>query len=230
MLMRTMSSPSSRMRPSTMRAASGSRRSSESAVMLLPEPDSPTSPSVSPSRMRKLTPSTARVTPHLVKRCVCRSCTSRTTLPPCLALFAASFKRHSLPDPLSLQGERVRVRVLRGGVDGLCKGLYKGRGCACRTRVGEGTGRGGGWGGCLIPSPSMGEGQDGGESALHHLTLRLAYTVVFRNPTPENAPLGTCPHFDYLRSRCSAPPPRRRSWPQWPSPAPPGPAPTLAGS
>ena len=79
--MRTMSSPSSRMRPPTIRAASGSRRSSESAVMLLPEPDSPTSPSVSPSRIWKLTPSTARVTPHFVKRCVCNSCTSRTTLP-----------------------------------------------------------------------------------------------------------------------------------------------------
>ncbi len=31
-------------------------------------------------------------------------------------------------DPLSLQGERARVRVLRGGVDGLCKGPLRGEG------------------------------------------------------------------------------------------------------
>ena len=94
---RTTSSPSSRMRPPTMRAASGSNRSSESAVMLLPDPDSPTSPSVSPSRIWKLTPSTARVTPHLVKRWVCRSCTSRTTLPALGPVLLTLSATHATP-------------------------------------------------------------------------------------------------------------------------------------
>ena len=42
------------------------------AVTLLPEPDSPTMPSVSPGRSVKLTPSTARTTPASVKNQVCR--------------------------------------------------------------------------------------------------------------------------------------------------------------
>ena len=43
-----------------MRAGSSSSRISDSAVTLLPEPDSPTMPSVSPAATEKLTPSTAR--------------------------------------------------------------------------------------------------------------------------------------------------------------------------
>ena len=39
----------------------------ERAVTLLPEPDSPTMPSVSPAATVKLTPSTARTTPSSVK-------------------------------------------------------------------------------------------------------------------------------------------------------------------
>src|SRR6516165_3764700 len=39
----------------------------ESAVTLLPQPDSPTSPTVSPSSIPKLTPLTARISPSLVK-------------------------------------------------------------------------------------------------------------------------------------------------------------------
>jgi hypothetical protein len=45
-----------------MRAAGGSSRSSESASVVLPEPDSPTIPSVSPSRSVNDTSSTAFVT------------------------------------------------------------------------------------------------------------------------------------------------------------------------
>ena len=56
----------------------GSRRSNDSAVMVLPEPDSPTSPSVSPARIAKLTPSTAFTRPQRVLRCAWRSLTSRT--------------------------------------------------------------------------------------------------------------------------------------------------------
>src|SRR5579859_2402667 len=47
----------------------------ESAVTLLPQPDSPTSPTVSPSAMSKLTPLTARTSPSLVKNEVCKSLT-----------------------------------------------------------------------------------------------------------------------------------------------------------
>ena len=58
------SSPPSRIDPLTMRAVGrGTSRSSDSAVMVLPEPDSPTMPSVSPCRSEKLTPSTAFTTP-----------------------------------------------------------------------------------------------------------------------------------------------------------------------
>lgn len=47
--------------------------------MVLPQPDSPTIPRVSPSRMEKLTPSTALVTPLRLKKYVCRSFTSKAT-------------------------------------------------------------------------------------------------------------------------------------------------------
>ena len=55
-------SPSNIMRPCTMRAAGGSRRMMVSASVLLPEPDSPTMPSVSPASRLKVTSSTARTT------------------------------------------------------------------------------------------------------------------------------------------------------------------------
>ena len=45
----------------------------DSAVTLLPQPDSPTSPTVRPSAMSKVTPSTARTSPSLVKNEVRRS-------------------------------------------------------------------------------------------------------------------------------------------------------------
>src|ERR1700733_11395092 len=56
---RTRSRPSSSTCPATIRPPGGSSRISEVPSMVLPEPDSPTSPSVSPSSMVKLTPSTA---------------------------------------------------------------------------------------------------------------------------------------------------------------------------
>ena len=55
-----------------MRAGAGIRRISESAVMLLPQPDSPTSATTSPGAMRRFTPSTARTVPASVKMCVVR--------------------------------------------------------------------------------------------------------------------------------------------------------------
>jgi hypothetical protein len=42
--------------------------SRESAVIVLPHPDSPTMPSVSPWRKEKLIPSTALVVPQLLKK------------------------------------------------------------------------------------------------------------------------------------------------------------------
>ena len=56
------SSPSNSILPLAMRAAGGRRRRMVSASVLLPEPDSPTMPSVSPALMRSETSSTARTT------------------------------------------------------------------------------------------------------------------------------------------------------------------------
>jgi hypothetical protein len=46
----------------------GNSRITESAVTLLPHPDSPTIPSVSPGNTSSETPSTARVIPSTVKK------------------------------------------------------------------------------------------------------------------------------------------------------------------
>jgi hypothetical protein len=56
------SSPSKRISPPVMRAAGGSRRWMVSASVLLPEPDSPTMPSVLPASRVSETSSTARTT------------------------------------------------------------------------------------------------------------------------------------------------------------------------
>ena len=56
------SSPSKRISPPVMRAAGGSRRRMVSASVLLPEPDSPTMPSVLPASSVSETSSTARTT------------------------------------------------------------------------------------------------------------------------------------------------------------------------
>src|SRR5262245_10577838 len=63
-----------------MRAARGRSPTIERQVVVLPLPDSPTSPSVSPSCSAKLTRSTALTTrvPPNVKKCVWRSVTCRT--------------------------------------------------------------------------------------------------------------------------------------------------------
>ena len=54
----------------------GIKRMSESALTLLPQPDSPTRPSASPSPSVNDTPLTALTTPSWVKNCVRRSVTS----------------------------------------------------------------------------------------------------------------------------------------------------------
>jgi hypothetical protein len=58
----TRSSPLNSIRPPTMRAAGGNTRNNVSARVLLPEPDSPTIPKVSPASRRSDTSSTARTT------------------------------------------------------------------------------------------------------------------------------------------------------------------------
>src|SRR6516164_6806866 len=61
------------MLPSTMRPGGEAiRRNMESEVTLLPQPDSPTTASVSPGATEKETPSTARTTPSRVKKWVLR--------------------------------------------------------------------------------------------------------------------------------------------------------------
>ena len=59
--------PSNRMEPETV-AAGGSRRSSASDVADLPEPDSPTRPTVWPGAMVKEIPSTTRLEPKVMVR------------------------------------------------------------------------------------------------------------------------------------------------------------------
>ena len=65
--------PWKRIVPSTMRpGGEAMRRMIDSEVTLLPQPDSPTTASVSPGATEKETPSTARTMPSRVKKCVFR--------------------------------------------------------------------------------------------------------------------------------------------------------------
>src|ERR1700682_877206 len=64
-----------RIRPETIRPGSGTSRRMEKAVIVFPEPDSPTMPTVSPRPTLKLIPSTAWTMPREVKNCVRRSST-----------------------------------------------------------------------------------------------------------------------------------------------------------
>ena len=62
----------------------------DSAVTLLPQPDSPTMPSVRPASRPKLTPSTAANSPPSIVKRVVRSRTSSRDGPPTLATVAAA--------------------------------------------------------------------------------------------------------------------------------------------
>ena len=74
------SRPLKRMRPLTMRPAGRvTRRMTDSALTDFPQPDSPTSATVSPDRTSQETPSTARTTAPEIAKWVCRSLTSRRT-------------------------------------------------------------------------------------------------------------------------------------------------------
>src|SRR5436190_2619764 len=71
------SSPSKRTEPSTWAWRRSTSPISVRNVTLFPEPDSPTTPSVSPRSSWKLTPETALTIPSSVRKRVCRSVTSR---------------------------------------------------------------------------------------------------------------------------------------------------------
>ena len=75
---RTRSRPSSSTCPAQMRPPGGSRRMTEVPSMVLPQPDSPTRPSVSPSATARLTPSTARTVASRSRISTRRSLISRT--------------------------------------------------------------------------------------------------------------------------------------------------------
>src|SRR5699024_6110398 len=70
------STPSNSMRPPTMRAPAGRIRSTLSAVMLLPDPDSPTMPTISPGRTSNATCSRMRTLPWGLEMSCVRSCTA----------------------------------------------------------------------------------------------------------------------------------------------------------
>src|SRR5262249_4899060 len=64
--------PSSKIRPSAMVPPTGSRPMIDNAVMVLPQPDSPTIPSVSPGSTCRGTPSTGCTVPWRSLMLVCR--------------------------------------------------------------------------------------------------------------------------------------------------------------
>ena len=70
--------PSNRALPAVTRPARGRIPSSASDVTLLPQPDSPTIPSVSPGAMSNETPLTACTVPRLVQKRTSRSSTTRS--------------------------------------------------------------------------------------------------------------------------------------------------------
>ena len=80
--------PWKRIVPSTMRPGGEAiRRMIDSDVTLLPQPDSPTTASVSPGATENETPSTARTMPSRVKKCVLRpSISSRGAASACVPL------------------------------------------------------------------------------------------------------------------------------------------------
>src|SRR5262249_39965676 len=67
------SSPWKRIEPAIFAGGSGTRRRIDIAVTDFPQPLSPTTASVSPSFTWNEMPSTARLTPALVRKCVCKS-------------------------------------------------------------------------------------------------------------------------------------------------------------
>src|SRR5262245_19064667 len=83
-----------RIRPSRMRPGGDAmRRSTDSEVTLLPQPDSPTTAKVSPGATENDTPSTARTTPSRVKKWVFRFSISSSGAAAAMALHVAGKAR-----------------------------------------------------------------------------------------------------------------------------------------
>src|SRR5260370_641219 len=103
------SRPARRIAPDTMRpGGEGTRRSTDSAVTLLPQPDSPTIARVSPGMTWNETPSTARTTPSRVKNQVLRSAISRS------GLGAAAAARLAAPKALIAGNASAYAAMARG--------------------------------------------------------------------------------------------------------------------
>jgi hypothetical protein len=81
LIVRRSLSPSISEPSTTLPGGSGMSRISDMAATVLPEPDSPTMPMVSPRSSVKLTPLTALTTPAWVKKCVERSLMVRRRSP-----------------------------------------------------------------------------------------------------------------------------------------------------
>ena len=135
--------PTSRPSNSTSPAVGSISRSTQRPVVLLPQPDSPTTPSVSPAASSKLTPSTActwsttrRSTPPRIGKCFFRSLTcssggcscsrsrmQATRWPGATSRSGGVAWRHSARDMLAARGEAAafgRVDQLgHGAGDGL---------------------------------------------------------------------------------------------------------------
>src|SRR5687768_13801807 len=101
----------------------GIRPMMESAVTDLPQPDSPTMPSVFPRSSEKLTPSTARTSPSRVKKCVDRSVTSSSAT---LRLPSARVERvaQAVGDEVRTEDER-RDRDRRHRDDVRCDAVHE---------------------------------------------------------------------------------------------------------
>src|SRR6185312_12463394 len=93
----------------------------DSAVTLLPQPDSPTSPTVWPSSISKLTPSTALTSPSLVKNEVHKSLTRKSGALPRSGLLKAGPRRSttkaSLPQSLRAVVDEGDAPIDDGHVD-----------------------------------------------------------------------------------------------------------------
>src|SRR4030095_8877512 len=116
----TRSSLSSSMLPLTILALGGSRRTIVWHVVVLPQPDSPTSPKVSPASTEKLTPSTALTTrvPPNPTQCVRRSLTRRSVATSALALpdFPGPRERRVEGVPVAMDRLAIRKHLLGDGV------------------------------------------------------------------------------------------------------------------
>src|SRR5829696_8987783 len=106
-------SPANRISPPTILPGAETSLITDSAVIDLPHPDSPTSPSSSPSPRWKLTPSTARTTPARVGNCVIRFLTSSR------CATGVKSKRRTPPLPRQARGRRPPRSVFWSGDDGL---------------------------------------------------------------------------------------------------------------